>query len=171
MSAVQVAYMRQTRKANDVEVLTECLQNRIFLQHVSVTLVQYCWYRADSTEVYYSVCPVWYRGNPVIPIVITYHWCFQFATNIAHSALTLLVGRQEEHPACKNRVMRCWCGRLSGARCRLFAYGPSDATAVPKAHHLLPHLNPDWFYLSAAGLPVALGKRSLNGCSSSSSSS
>ena len=26
-------------------------------------------------------------------------------------------------------VMRCWCGYLSGARCRLFAYGPADATA------------------------------------------
>jgi len=45
------------------------------------------------------------------------------------SALTLLAGRQEEHPACKHRVMRCWCGYLSGARCRLFAYGPTDATA------------------------------------------
>jgi len=49
----------------------------------------------------------------------------------AFSALTLLVGRQKEHPACKNCVMRCWCGYLSGARCRLFAYGlgPADATA------------------------------------------
>jgi len=68
---------------------------------------------------------------------------------IAFSALTLvgflLVGRQEEHPACKNRVMRCWCGYLSGVRCRSFAYGPADATAIPKPRHLLPHLNPDWF--------------------------
>ena len=29
----------------------------------------------------------------------------------------------------KNWVMRCWCGYVSGARCRLFAYGPADATA------------------------------------------
>ena len=36
---------------------------------------------------------------------------------------------------------------------RLFAYGPADATATPKPHHLLPHLNPDWFYLSGTGLP------------------
>jgi len=42
----------------------------------------------------------------------------------------LLVGRQEEHPACiKNSVMRCWCGYLPGARCRLFAHGPADDTA------------------------------------------
>jgi len=33
--------------------------------------------------------------------------------------LPLLVWRCEEHPACKNWVMRCWCGYLSGARCRL----------------------------------------------------
>ena len=46
---------------------------------------------------------------------------------IAFSAMTLLVGRQEGHPACK---------KLSGGvlawlsvRCRL-AYGPADATAT-----------------------------------------
>ena len=38
----------------------------------------------------------------------------------AFSTLTLLVGRQEGHPACKKlRVVRCWHGYLSGARCRL----------------------------------------------------
>jgi len=36
---------------------------------------------------------------------------------LAFSALTLLVGRQEGHPACKNRVVGCWCGCLSRARC------------------------------------------------------
>ena len=35
-------------------------------------------------------------------------------------------------------------GYLSGARCKLFAYGPADATAIPKPRHLLLHLNPDW---------------------------
>ena len=69
------------------------------------------------------------------------------------SAFTALVGRQEVHLACKNCMMRCWRGYLSGARCRLFAYDPADATAIPEPHHLLPHLNPDWFYLSSIGLP------------------
>jgi len=46
----------------------------------------------------------------------------------AFVALTLLVGRQEEHPACKNSAMRCWCSYLSGTRCRLFAYGSADVT-------------------------------------------
>ena len=45
----------------------------------------------------------------------------------ASSALTLLTGRQEEHPACKHSVMRCWCGYLSGARC--FTLGPQRRTA------------------------------------------
>ena len=50
--------------------------------------------------------------------------------NFAFSALTLLVGRQEEHLACK------WgAGVLSGVRCRL-AYGPADAVA---AHCILLH--------------------------------
>ena len=69
---------------------------------------------------------------------------------------------------------RCWCSYLSGARCRLFPYGPADATAIPKPHHLLHHLNPDWFYLSGTGLhinQVVLEKRPLNRSSSSSSSS
>ena len=47
----------------------------------------------------------------------------------------------------------------------MFAYAPADATAIPKPHHLLPHLNPDWFYLSGTGLPRLSWKR--GGCSSS----
>jgi len=75
------------------------------------------------------------------------------------SALTPLAGCQEEHPACKNSVIWCWCKYLSGARCRLFAYDPADATAIPKPHNLLPHLNPDWFYLSGTGLLRLCWKR------------
>ena len=71
----------------------------------------------------------------------------------AFGALTMFVGCQEEHLACKNWVIRCRCGYLSAARCRLFAYGPADATTVPKPYHLLPHLNSDWFYLSGTGSP------------------
>ena len=84
---------------------------------------------------------------------------------IAFSALTLLVGHQEERPACKNWVMRCWCGYLSGARCRLFAYGPADATAkiatVPKSHHLLPYFNPHWFHLLVLAYPGCPGKEAV----------
>jgi len=47
----------------------------------------------------------------------------------AFSALTLLVGRQEGHPACKKLSVGCWHGYLSGVMCR-FAYGPADVTAT-----------------------------------------
>ena len=68
--------------------------------------------------------------------------------------------------------MRGWCRYLSGARCRLFAYGPADATAIPKPHHLLPHSNPDWFLPFWYQLTQAVvEKRLLNECSSSTSSS
>jgi len=64
--------------------------------------------------------------------------------------------------------MRCWCGYLSVAMCRLFAYGPADATAVPEPHQRLPHLKyrlilPFWYQ-------VVLEKKPFNGSSSSSSS-
>jgi len=67
------------------------------------------------------------------------------------SRLPLLSARPvEEHPACKNWVMRCWRGYMSGARYRLFTCGPADATA---SHHLLPHLNPDWFTFLVPAYP------------------
>jgi len=44
----------------------------------------------------------------------------------AFTALMLLVGRQEGHPA-------YWCGYLSGVRFKSFAYGPADATATPSS--------------------------------------
>ena len=43
--------------------------------------------------------------------------------------------------------MGCLCGHRSETRCRLFVYGPADATAIPKPHHLLPRLNPDCSYM------------------------
>jgi len=52
-------------------------------------------------------------------------------TFFAFSALKLLVGRQEGHPACKK--LSGGMAWLSGMRCRL-AYSPADATA---AHYLL----------------------------------
>jgi len=78
--------------------------------------------------------------------------------HIAFSALTLLVGRQEGHPACKNWVVGCWRVYLSGARCRL-AYGPADATAT----HCLASVKsrlvlPVWYWFTR----VVSGKGPLN---------
>jgi len=59
---------------------------------------------------------------------------FYRVVSFAFSALTLLVGRQEGHPACKKLSGEELVWYLSGERCRL-AYGPADATAT---HCLLP---------------------------------
>ena len=87
----------------------------------------------------------------------------------AFSALAPLVWRQEKHPACKNWLMSCWwCGYLPGARCILFAIWSNWCHCIPKPHLLLPHLIPDWFYLSGTGLPRLSWNRGRNMCSSSS---
>jgi len=87
------------------------------------------------------------------------------------SALTLLVGCQEGHPASKDRLMRCWCGYLSGARCRLFAYGPPDATSFRKTPLSLDSFKSGLVLLFLYRLTqVVLEKGLLNGCSSSSNS-
>ena len=101
---------------------------------VCESFVFLCWHCIDVFLLYTSfsnacnsnrpvICSQCHRfARAVISVTISY---FEFA----FSALTLLVGRQEGHPARKNWVVRCWCGYLSGARCRL-AYGPADATAT-----------------------------------------
>ena len=58
--------------------------------------------------------------------------CLQRPTcqrHCAFRALTLLVGRQEGHLACKKLEVGCQSGYLSGARCS-FAYGPADTIAT-----------------------------------------
>ena len=42
---------------------------------------------------------------------------------------------------------------------QLFAHGPSDATAIPRPQHFLPHLNPFLYQLTQ----IVLEKRLLNG--------
>jgi len=69
---------------------------------------------------------------------------------LLHSgALTLLVRRQEGHPACKTLSGGRWRSYLSGARCR-FAYGPADTTAT----HSLALVSPDWFYQNGSAFVV-----------------
>jgi len=79
--------------------------------------------------------------NQIVPLLMALNdlqGCKEFNTNyfvkltLAFSALTLLVGRQEGHPACK-KLSGGMLALLSGMRCRL-AYSPADATAT---HYLL----------------------------------
>ena len=82
--------------------------------------------------------------EPFTPFyLILYYTCLAF------SALPLLVGRQEEHPACKklSDEVLAWLSVWSEVQIACMH------TVIPKPSHLFPHLNPDWFYLSRTGLP------------------
>ena len=59
--------------------------------------------------------------------------------------------------------MTCWCGYLPGA---IVCIWSSWCHCIPKPHYLLPHLHPEWFYLSGDGLPKLSRNRPLIGCSS-----
>jgi len=54
----------------------------------------------------------------------------------------------------KNRVMRCWRGYMSGARCKWFAYDPADATATASSLASLKSRLVSWFLVpSYSGCP------------------
>jgi len=58
------------------------------------------------------------RRTPMVPGTRDLKWRISCQVP-AFSALTVLVGRQEGHPACTNWVVGYWRGYLTGARCRL----------------------------------------------------
>jgi len=64
--------------------------------------------------------------------------------------LTLLVERQEEHPACKrlSDEMLAWLSVWSEVQVICMV----QLMPLPP-DHLLLHLNPDWFNFYGAGLP------------------
>jgi len=91
---------------------------------------------------------------------------------VAFSALTLLVGRQEGNPACKTLSggMLAWLSVWSEVQ---ICISPSWC----HCHSLsLAAVNPDWFYRNGSAFlvpayPGCPGKRPINKCSSSSSTS
>jgi len=105
----------------------------------------------------------WYRLARVVlhvvPLLLLFifliHHFITFTIQIM-LFLTLWVGRQEEHPACKKWVMRCWRGYLCEVRCKWFACGPADATATPSS---LASLTSTLFDLSGADLSRLSWKR------------
>ena len=72
-----------------------------------------------------EVTTLWRYTNLFIIIIIT-HISYMYLQFFAFSALTLLVGGQEGHPACKNWAVGCWHGYLPGVMYRL-AYVLADA--------------------------------------------
>ena len=55
----------------------------------------------------------------------------------------------------KNCVVRCWRGYLSAARCKWFAYGPADATAI------LSSLASEWLTFLVPAYPRCPGKETV----------
>ena len=84
---------------------------------------------------------------------------FGFPVRSAFSALSVLVGWQEGHPACKkNGVMRCWHGYLSGVRWNdLYMV---QLMPLPP-HHLLLQQNPEQFILLVPAYPDCPGKKAI----------
>ena len=76
--------------------------------------------------------------------------CFAFG------ASTLFVGPQEGHPACKNWVVGCWRGCLSGARCRQLMPLPLTVSHFSKIQIC--------FFLLVPAHPDSPGKVLLNVC-------
>jgi len=74
------------------------------------------------------------------------------------NALILLVGHQEEHPGCKNWVIKCWHGYVSGARCEWFAYSSADGHCHAVISYFIS-MQIVWCWL----IQVVLEKRLLNG--------
>jgi len=70
--------------------------------------------------------------------------------------LTLLVGRQEEHPACKkiSDEVLAWLSVCSVVQMICMVQ-----LMLLLSHRLLLYQNPDWFILSDAGLPRFSWKR------------
>ena len=128
---------------SDIANNLECLWRSFLLLQTLLNAVSLTVALMSATK---NDCFLWV----VILIVVTELNAFAF------SASSLLGGHQEEHPACKNEVMRCWRGYLSGMRCKWFAYGPADVTAT---YHLLVYWNQEWFVLSGAGLPRLYWKK------------
>jgi len=76
----------------------------------------------------------------------------------ALSALTVLAERQEDIRPVNNRVMSCWHGYLSEARCKWFAYGLGDTTATPSSVASLQSRFQNGVYLLVPAYPGCPGK-------------
>jgi len=71
-------------------------------------------------------------------------------------------GVRESIRPIENWVIRCCYGYLCGVKCRWFAYGPADATAIPSSHAALKSrmVLPFWCRLTE----IVLESRPLNKC-------
>jgi len=120
-----VTATRQTCLWADIPQLTTKERNVADMKNPGTSQAVKCWHTMGRRT--FSWSPPALTSNPVH--INKHHSVIIKALMLPITALTLFVGRQEEHPACKNSVMRCLLGYRSEVRCKWFAYGPADATS------------------------------------------
>jgi len=103
-----------------------------------------------------SLSPICYLILGMNNLILTVQsWSYIGFDPLSTSALTLLVGHQEEHLACK----KCWGDDVVVH----LDQGANDLCKVQLMPlpfcHLLIHCSPDWFNLSGAGTPWLSWKR------------
>ena len=115
-----------------------CTRLCTHITHVWAVFTVNCWFRL--------------RCSILCVFILIFYACI---------ALTLLVGHQEEHPACKKLSdgMLVWLSVCS--KVQIVCIWSSWCHCIPKPHHLLPYLNSDWFYFSGAGYPGSPGKEAV----------
>ena len=95
-------------------------------QQVGIAILATTWLSRALNSSSSTSCEVVSGGNLKLLQVTTITTTFVYSTvsiflchpdtaEFAFSALTLLVGRQEGHPACKNCMLVCWRDDLTGA--------------------------------------------------------
>jgi len=127
-SSISLEQCKQYQKQKQIYSTTP-QQNHYKIYKNAIRITTY-WYMCVKS----FLAPTPREKSKMRPTATCVVWSVLFCPSVclsvvAFSALTLLVWRQERHPACKNRVLGCLCGCHSGARCR-HAYGPADATAT-----------------------------------------
>ena len=123
--------------------LTPCHNNGFWKSQCEHHKIRHLNKPGNSSCFYLRFQETWYQYTTAISLptqwltvqrfYIHYYNRFTALWILSFSALTLLVGWQEGHPACKKLSGGMLVVNLSGARCR-FAYGLADATAT---HYLL----------------------------------
>ena len=95
------------------------------------------------------------------PAILNMHYTRNFTHHSISTGRMLFLMPNKQCQSTKASVVECWCGYVSEAKCRLFAYGPVDATVIPKPQHLLPHLNPDLFTFLVPAYPGCPGNEAV----------
>jgi len=144
------------------------LHEHLQLWHIVYTY-HLCWMCMCIVLVFWKLGMTKTAKNWPSGVYIIEQWLSELLYNVfilardVFSALTLLVGRQEEYPACKNWVVGCWCVWSDCLHMvQLMPLPPQTPLSLASIKSRL--VLPFWYRLTQ----VVQEKRPLNGCCSSS---